>query len=245
MFARLGAPAVATTSAGFAFSKGNRDWVGVTGRKAALDHAREMVEAVACPVSADLEDGFGPTPEDVAETVRGAIAAGLAGCTIEDTTGDPDAPIHDFGLAVERVSAAVETARTAPGPFMLTARSENFLHGRPDFDDTLRRLQAFEAEGADVLYAPGLPDMAAIRTLCAEVSRPVNVVIGIRSAGYTVAALAEAGVHRISLGSALARLAYGAAIKAMRAAMSTGDFAPTEPALSFAEIEDLIKAGTP
>ena len=163
------------------------------------------------PVSADLEDGYGPTPEDCAETVRQAAVAGLCGCTVEDTTADPDSPIHGFDAAVARICAAAAAARAAPHPFVLTARAENFLHGRPDLDDTVRRLVAFAEAGADCLYAPALPDLAAVRTLVAAVApKPVNVLAGSLKAD----ALAEAGVRRISAGGMLARAAYGAVLRA-------------------------------
>lgn len=243
MMAGLGFEAIATTSAGYAFSRGDLDRVGVTSRDAALAHCRELVAAVELPVSADLEDGFGAEPERVAETVRLAAEAGLVGCTIEDVTSDRDAPIFPFEAAVARIVAAVAAARSLPFPFMLTARAENFLHNRPDLEDTIARLKAFEAAGADVLYAPGLPDLDAIRQVCASVGKPVNVVAGIRPKGLTVAALAEAGVSRISFGSVLSRRAYGAAIDAARLVVEGGSFADLEQAASFASIEALLKAG--
>lgn len=159
----LGFAALATTSAGLAFSLGRRDAEGAVSREETLANARAIVDATDLPVSADLEDGFGPRPEDAAETIRRAATIGLIGGSIEDTTADPARPIHDFGRAVERVAAAVEAARELPFPFTVTARAENFLFSRRDLGDTIARLRAFEAAGADVLYAPGLPDMAAIR----------------------------------------------------------------------------------
>src|SRR5882724_9919606 len=172
----LGFSALATTSAGFAFSIGRKD--GAITREESLAHCRVIVDATSLPVSADLENGFGAAPETVAETVRLAAAAGLVGCSIEDSTGDSAQPIYDSGHAVERVTAAVAAARSLGFPFALTARAENFLHGRADLDDTIRRLQAFEKVGADVLYAPGLRDLQTIRAICAAVSRPVNVLAG-------------------------------------------------------------------
>lgn len=243
MLAGLGFQAIATTSAGFAFSQGARDWVGVTSRKAALAHAAELVAAIDVPVSADLEDGFGAAPEAVAETVRLAAEAGLVGCTIEDVTGDPEAPIFPFDQALARIEAGVAAARALPFPFTLTARAENFLHGRPDLGDTLRRLQAFEAAGADCLYAPGLPDLDAIRTVTKALEKPVNVVIGIRPRGLSVADFAEAGVARISLGSALARRAYGAMIAAGEEILGPGTFAEAEQGAPFNRIEALLRAG--
>ena len=171
ILAALGFEALATTSAGLAFALGRRDAEGLLSRGDALANAALIVQATDLPVSADLEDGFGPRPEDVAETVRQAAAIGLVGCTIEDTTADPAHPIHDFSLAVERIIAAVEAAKALPFPFTLTARAENFLFGRPDLEDTIRRLRAFEDAGANVLYAPGLPDLDAIRRgLCSRVA---------------------------------------------------------------------------
>src|SRR5690606_35622413 len=183
------------TSAGFAFSRGRSD--GAVAFEAMIDHCREIVAATPLPVSADLERGKGDSPESAAETVTAAAAAGLAGCSLEDHTGDPADPIYPFTLAVERVAAAVEAARALDRDFVLTARAENLLWGRPDLDDTIRRLQAFEAAGADVLYAPGLAELPAVEAVCQAVSRPVNVLL---QPGFTVAALSEAGVKRISLG---------------------------------------------
>jgi len=187
----LGFEALATTSAGFAFAIGRRDSAAALPREAVLANARGIVEATDLPVSADLEDGFGATPEACAETIALAAGIGLVGGSIEDATGNSADPIFEFGLAVERVAAAAEETRKHP--FVLTARAENFLHRRPDLDDTIRRLQAFARAGAEVLYAPGLPNLAAIRLVCASVDRPVNVVMGLTGPTYTVAELAEAG----------------------------------------------------
>lgn len=221
IMAGLGFEAVATTSAGLAFMLGRRDGEAAISRAEALENARALVEAVDLPVSADLEDGFGPAPEEVAQTVAAAIGAGLCGCTIEDTTANPAAPVHGFDAAVARVAAAVRAARAAPHPFVLTARAESFLHGRPDLDDTLRRLVAFAEAGADCLYAPGLPDEAAIRAVVRAVApRPVNVLIGPGTGAVPLARLAEWGVRRVSVGGAFARAAYGAALEAGRALAS-------------------------
>lgn len=242
MLAGLGFKAIATTSAGFAFSQGRLDQIGGQSREAVLAHAAELVTSVDLPVSADLEDGFGAAPERVAETVRLAAEVGLVGCTIEDTTGDPNAPIFPFDVAVARIEAAVAAARGLPFPFTLTARAENFLHGRPDLEDTLARLRAFEAVGADCLYAPGLPDLDAIKTITSSLEKPVNIVIGIRPKGVSVAALAEVGVARISLGSALARRAYGALIEAGQEILGPGTFSEAERGAPFATIETLLKS---
>jgi 2-methylisocitrate lyase-like PEP mutase family enzyme len=234
ILAALGFDALATTSAGLAFSLGRRDGEGAIGREETLANASAIVAATELPVSADLEDGFGRRPEDAAETIRRAAEIGLVGGSIEDTTADPSSPIHDFGLAVERVAAAAAAARALPFPFTLTARAENFLFARPDLDDTIARLRAFEAAGADVLYAPGLPDIAAIRRVCASLSRPVNVVIGLTGPNFSVAELAEAGVKRISLGSSLSRAALGGFVRAAREIKEHGTFRFVDEAMPFA-----------
>jgi len=222
ILAALGYEALATTSAGLAFSIGRRDSAAALSRDIVLENARSIVAATDLPVTADLEDGFGADPATCAETVRLASGAGLVGGSIEDATGDPAMPIFDFAHAVERVAAAAGTARGLP--FVLTARAENFLHGRPDLDDTIRRLQAFEAAGADVLYAPGLPDLEAIRTVCRSVGRPVNVVMGLAGPTYPLAELAAAGVRRISVGGSFARAALGALARAAREVKEHGTF---------------------
>jgi 2-methylisocitrate lyase-like PEP mutase family enzyme len=239
ILAGLGFEALATTSAGMAFALGRRD--GAVSREDALAHARAIVGATPLPVSADLENGFSDAPETVAETIRLAAGTGLVGGSIEDASGDPDRPIYDVPLAIERVSAAVEAARSLPFPFTLTARAENFLHGRPDLDDTIRRLQAFEAAGADVLYAPGLRDLGAIRTVCQAVGKPVNVIMGIAGAAFTVDELAACGVRRISLGSALSRVALGAILRAAREIKERGTFSFADGAASFADLEPFMR----
>ena len=235
ILAAQGFKALATTSAGMAFALGIRE--GRATPEQVLQHCRTLVAATDLPVSADLEKGFGDSPESVGETIRAAAATGLAGGSIEDHTGDPDHPIYEFSLAVERIAAAVEAARAVPGDFMLTARCENLLWGRDDLDDTIRRLQAFEAAGADVLYAPGLYDLDTVRTVCSAVTKPVNVVMGMPGATFSAADLAAAGVRRISVGSALARLAYGAFIDAAREMSGDGTFRFAHKAMGFAEIE--------
>ena len=221
----LGFAALATTSAGLAFSLGRRDGAAAVSRDESIDNAVSIARATVLPVSADLEDGYGPSPEDCAATVRAAGAAGLCGCTIEDTTSDPGSPIHGFDAAVARVAAAARAARVVPHPFVLTARAENFLHGRPDLDDTIRRLVAFAEAGADCLYAPGLPDMDAIRAVVAAVApKPVNVLLGPRDGLVPVAALAAVGVRRVSVGGALFRAAYGNAVERARR-LAAGDLA--------------------
>ena len=229
----LGFEALATTSAGHAFAAGRRDSSAGLTRDEILENARAIVEATHLPVSADLEDGFGASPETCAETVRLASDIGLVGGSIEDATGDPKNPIYDFPLAVERVAAAAKVAQKSQ--FVLTARAENFLHGRPDLDDTKRRLQSFAEVGADVLYAPGLPSLEAIREVCASVSRPVNVVMGLKGATYSVEELAAVGVKRVSVGGAFARAALGAFVRAAREVKDKGTFTFAAHAISHAE----------
>jgi 2-methylisocitrate lyase-like PEP mutase family enzyme len=206
VLAGLGFRALATTSGGFAASLGRRDY-GIT-RDEALEHAASIVGAVSVPVSADLENGFGDEVDDVVRTVRGAIGAGLAGCSIEDSTRTGAGPIYDKGLAVDRIAAAVEAAHGGPARLVLTARAENFLWGIDDLDDTISRLQAYADAGADVLYAPGLVDPDDIAAVVKSVDKPVNVLL--LNGGPTVAELAELGVHRISVGGHFANIAYGA-----------------------------------
>jgi 2-methylisocitrate lyase-like PEP mutase family enzyme len=184
-----------------------------------------------------LEKGFGDSPEAVAETVQVAAEIGLAGCSIEDHTGRKDDPIFEVTLAVERIQAAVEVARQLPHDFVLTARCENFLWNRPDLDDTLRRLKAFEETGADVLYAPGLHDLATIRMVCAALEKPVNVVMGMPGATFSVQDLAAAGVKRISVCSALARAAFGVFVRASLEIRDKGSFQFAQEAIGFAQLE--------
>ncbi|MEO3431020.1 isocitrate lyase/phosphoenolpyruvate mutase family protein [Pelagibius sp. CAU 1746] len=240
LLASLGFEALATTSAGLAFSLGRPE--GLLAREEVLAHCRAMTEATALPVSADLEKGFGDSPESAAETIRAAAATGLAGCSIEDYTNRRDDPIFDFPLAVERIAAAAEAARGLPRDFVLTARSENFLWGRPDLDDTIRRLQAFEAAGADVLYAPGLRSLDDIRSVCAALQKPVNVVMGLPGAAFTVQDLAAAGVKRISVGSAFARLAYGSLLAAAGEIAERGSFDALSGAIGFGELEERFRS---
>jgi 2-methylisocitrate lyase-like PEP mutase family enzyme len=206
-----------------------------------LTNAKAIVDATHLPVSADLQNMFGRTPRECAETVRLAAGVGLAGGSIEDATDDPAKPIYDFSVAVERVAAAVEAARAHR--FFLTARAENFLHGRPDLDDTIRRLQAFEKAGADVLFAPWLPSLEAIREVCASVGKPVNVVMGIKGATFSVAELAAAGVKRISVGGTFARAALGAFIRAAREVKEKGTFTYVTDALPHADANAIMAKG--
>lgn len=231
----LGFEALATTSAGFAFSLGLRD--GAVTRDQALAHCRAIVDATDLPVAADLENCFGDDPETVAETIRLAAATGIVGGSVEDASGDESHPIYNHGLAVERVAAAAEAVRALPFPFTLTARAENFLHGVRDLDDTLLRLRAYAAAGAEVLYAPGLPSLGAIRTVCAALApRPVNVLSGIKGSSFPVAELAAAGARRISLGGALYRTSLGALFSAAREMKDGGTFSFIDGAPSMSEI---------
>ena len=236
----LGFQALATTSAGFAFSVGKRDsFAGLT-RDEVLSNASDIVSATDLPVSADLEDGFGRAPETCAETIRLACDCGLVGGSIEDATGDPENPIFAFELAVARVKTAAEAANDLP--FLMTARAENFLWGRPDLDDTISRLVAFAEAGADVLYAPGLPDLEAIARVCREVSKPVNVVMGLQEPGFTVAELSEAGVRRISVGGSFARAAMGAVKRAAEEVITSGSFTYAAQAMPGSDLSRIMSA---
>lgn len=243
LLASLGFAALATTSAGYAFSRGKRDSFASLGRAEILANAAEIVAATDLPVSADLEDGFGAAPEACAETIRLAAATGLVGGSIEDATGNPDAPIFELSHAVDRIRAAAEAARGLR--FVLTARAENYLWGRPDLADTIRRLQAFAEAGADVLYAPGLPDLDAIRTVCREVDRPVNVLMGLRGKTYTVAQLSEAGARRISVGGSFARAALGALMRAAEEVRRHGTFGYAAEALPDTVVSALMAQDKP
>ncbi|HEY8803054.1 MAG TPA: isocitrate lyase/phosphoenolpyruvate mutase family protein [Candidatus Dormibacteraeota bacterium] len=226
LFASLGFQALATTSGGFAATLGRLD--GHVTREEALGHAALIAAATELPVSADLEDGFADDPDGIAVTIAGAIAAGLSGCSIEDFTRDPQAPIYELGLAAERIAAAAEVAHRGPVRLVLTARAENYIHGRPDMDDTIARLRAYEEAGADVLFAPGLTMLAEIRQVVESLQRPVNVVT--RVGMPAVAELAAIGVRRISVGQAFAYRGYGAAIEAAREFLEDGTYSFMEPA---------------
>jgi 2-methylisocitrate lyase-like PEP mutase family enzyme len=241
LFTAVGFPALATTSAGLAFGLGHADGANLVSRDETLANIRAIAAATHLPVSADLESGFGPTPEDVAETIRLAAAAGAVGGSIEDATGDPAAPILPLDEAVRRVRAAVAAARSLPFPFTLTARAENFLYGRPDLDDTIARLRAYEQAGADVLYAPGLPGLDAIGAVCGSVGKPVNALAG-GSAAITVAQLGGAGVRRVSLGSSLARVALSATLQAAEELVQAGTFGFAAGTRPYAEINRLMEA---
>jgi 2-methylisocitrate lyase-like PEP mutase family enzyme len=242
MLAALGFEALATTSAGFAFSIGRPDAEGAIGRAETLANARAIVEATSLPVSADLENGFGHDPDSCAQTILLAAAAGLVGGSIEDATGRADDPIYPYDLSIERVKAAVKAARSMPFPFVLTARAENLINGRPDLPDTIRRLVAFADAGADVLYAPGLKTREEIDAVVRAVApKPVNVVMGLSGPSLSLDALAILGVKRVSLGSSLARAAYGAFLQAAREVREKGTFDFARNAVPYAEINAMFK----
>jgi 2-methylisocitrate lyase-like PEP mutase family enzyme len=235
---QMGFEALATTSAGFAFSRGKSD--GQVGREAMLTHVAEIAAATDLPVSGDLENGYGDDPDTAAEAIRMAAAAGLVGGSIEDATGRSDEPIYALEHAVERVRAAVEAGRALPFTFTLTARAENYLHRRPDLKDTIRRLQLFQDAGADVLYAPGLTTREEIAAVLGAVDRPVNVLMGMAGIGLSMAELSEMGVKRVSTGGALARAALGALMEAAREMREQGTFGFTSRAADSRELHRMF-----
>jgi 2-methylisocitrate lyase-like PEP mutase family enzyme len=239
VLAGLGFHALATSSAASAAALGRRDG-GLT-REEALARARLIVDATDLPVSADLEEGFGDAPEVVAETIRLAAGAGLVGCTIEDATRNQDRPLYDFGLAVERIAAAAQAAHALPFPFVLTARAHNLLYPPASLDDTMSRLQAFEKAGADVLFAPGLPDLAAVRAVCAAVSKPVNFMVGIKGKSFSVSELAAAGVRRISLATSLYRAAMTGFLDAANEVTDKGKFGFLDQCVTTLELNTLMR----
>jgi 2-methylisocitrate lyase-like PEP mutase family enzyme len=238
ILAGLGFQALATSSSASASVLGRRDG-GLT-RDEALAHARLLVDATALPVSADLENGFGDAPETVAETIRLAAEVGLVGCTIEDSTGNPEHPLYGANLAAERIAAAAQAARALQFPFFLTARAHNLLYADANLDDTISRLQAFEKAGADVLFAPGLPDLAAVRAVCAAVSKPVNFMVGIKGKSFSVDELAKAGVRRISLATSLYRAAMTGLLDAAREVKDTGQFGFLDRCAATPELNKLM-----
>lgn len=243
LLAAMGFMALTTTSAGLAFGLGRPDGRRRVSRDETIANAALVADAVDVPVAADLENGFGDRPEDAAETIRRAAEAGLVGGSIEDATGDAARPIYDFGLAVERVAAAAEAAHALPFPFQFVARAENYLHGREDFDDTLNRLLAFEKAGADVLFAPGLPSLEAIRTVCQTVQKPVSVVMGFKGATYSLAELAQAGVRRVSTGGSFARAALTGLRNAADEVLHAGTFSYARSILTSAEVDKMMEGG--
>jgi 2-methylisocitrate lyase-like PEP mutase family enzyme len=239
LLAHLGFEALASTSAGYAFSMGVGDYA--VGRESMIAHVSALASATDLPVSADLENGFADAPEMVAETIKLAAAAGVVGGSIEDATGRAEHPIYEQGLAAERIRAAAESARALGFAFTLTARAENYLHGRPDLKDTIKRLQAYQEAGADVLYAPGLTSESDISALVSSVDRPVNVLVGIPGASLNLAALSAIGVRRVSIGSGLARAAFGALLRAAREMRERGTFTFAEDAASSREIVSMFE----
>ena len=235
---KLGFKALATSSGASAGVLGRRD--GQVTREEALAHARAIVGATDLPVSADLEKGFGDSPAAAAETIHLAAEAGLVGGSIEDATGDKDKPLYDIGHATERVEAAARAARALSFPFTLTARAENFVRGNPDLEDTIKRLQAFEKAGADVLFAPCLPDLASVRAVCAAVSKPVNFMVGIKGKSFTVAELEVAGIRRISLGTSLYRVAMSGLLDAAREVKEKGTFDYLDRSLTTPELNGFM-----
>ena len=238
MLAQLGFEALATTSAGYAFSAGLQD--NRVGRDRMLAHVAEIVAATNLPVSADLENGFGDDPKTVAETIRLAAATGLAGGSVEDAIDRPGEKCYDIGLAKDRVRAAVEASRALPHPFTLTARAENFLVGIPDLKDTIRRLQAYQDAGADVLYAPCITTREEITAIVSSVDRPVNFLMGTQPQRFTLDELTALGVRRVSVGSALSLAALGAFLRAAREMASTGTFTYTQDCAGFSEVSQLL-----
>jgi len=237
VLAGLGFEAIATSSGAMANTLGRTD--GHVTREEAISHGKALADAVEVPVAADLENGFGSKPEDAALTIRSAVAVGLAGGSIEDFSGDEAKAIYPVSLAAERVKAAAEAARASG--FVLTARAENFLHGRPDLDDTILRLQAFEKAGADVLFAPGLPTLEAVRTVCASVSKPVNFMVAIRGKSFSMAELAAAGVRRVSVATSLYRAAMGGLLAAAREIRESGTFGYLDSAAPSSELARFMR----
>jgi 2-methylisocitrate lyase-like PEP mutase family enzyme len=236
MLAGLGFPAIATSSGAMANTMGRLD--GRVSREEALAHARSLVEAVTVPVAADLENGFGDSPEDAAQAIRRGAEVGLAGGSIEDYSGKQ---VYDVSHAVERIQAAVEAARAAPGGFVLTARAENFIRGRPDLEDTIRRLQAYEGAGADVLFAPGLPDLEAVRVVCRALSRPFNFMVGIPGKSWPLADLEAAGVRRVSLATSLYKAAMTGVAAAAREIREKGTFGYVDAAIASKELSGYMR----
>ncbi|HEY7389153.1 MAG TPA: isocitrate lyase/phosphoenolpyruvate mutase family protein [Bryobacteraceae bacterium] len=238
LLAHLGFEALATTSGGYAFSRGRLD--NTVDREQTIEYASEIASATDLPVSADLENGFGDAPEAAAETIRMAGSAGVVGGSIEDSTGRPDDPIYEISHATDRIRAAAAAARSLPFPFTLTARAENYLHGRPDLRDTIQRLQSYQGAGADVLYAPGLASKEDIAAVVSSVDRPVNVVMGLRGVQLSLAELQSLGVKRVSVGSSLYRSALGTFLRAAREMRERGTFTFAADAVSTKEVNSIL-----
>ena len=238
ILAHLGFEALATTSMGYAFSVGKTD--GAVGRDEMIAHVGELARATDLPVSADLENCYADEPQAAAETIKLAAAAGVVGGSIEDSTGRPEQPIYEFAHAVDRVRAAVAVARSLPFTFTLTGRAENYLHGRPDIKDTIKRLQAYQEAGADVLYAPGLRSKEDIAAVLSSVDRPVNVLMGLQGVLLTLDELSRMGARRISVGSALQRTALGAFLRGAREMLDKGTFTFAGEAANPKEIKEVF-----
>ncbi len=237
VLAGLGFSAIATSSGAMANTLGRLD--GRVTREEALSHAKALVDAVDIPVAADLENGFGDAPEEAAETIRRGAAAGLAGGSIEDYSGKA---LYDLDHAVERMEAAVAAARAAPGGFVLTARAENFIRGRPDLDDTIRRLQAYERAGADVLFAPGLPDLASVRTVCQALTKPFNFMVGMPGKSWPLPQLESAGVRRVSLATSLYKAAMTGLAAAAREIRDKGTFGYVDSTIPSKELSGYMRS---
>jgi 2-methylisocitrate lyase-like PEP mutase family enzyme len=242
LLSQHGFEALATTSAGFAFSVGQHDYT--VGRDLMIAHVAAIASATALPVSADLENGYGDDVETVAETIRRAAAAGAVGGSIEDATGRNADPVYEIALAAERIAAAAEAARGLDVPFTLTARAENHLVGRPDLNDTITRLQAYQAAGADVLYAPGLTSPDDIATVIRSLDRPVNVLAGLTGSRLSVADLSAMGVRRVSVGSLLSRAALGAFLRAVSEMVESGTFSFADEAIPYRDLNAMFGPGT-
>jgi 2-methylisocitrate lyase-like PEP mutase family enzyme len=242
LLAQLGFEALATTSAGYSFSMGQRD-NSIT-RIDMMAHVATIAAATELPVSADLENGFGDSPEFVAETIKLAAGAGLVGGSIEDMSRHPDCAIYELGAAVDRVRAAAEVVRDLPFAFTLTARAENYLAGRPDLSDTIKRLQAYQAAGADILYAPGIVSKDDIVTIVKSVDRPVNVVMGLQGVQLSLTELSALGVKRVSVGSALSRAALGAFLRAAQEMREHGTFSFAHHAVGYRDINAMLSHGS-
>ena len=240
MLQQLGFQALATSSGASAGTLGRRD--GNVTRDESMAHIAIIVAATDLPVSADLEKCFGDDPDTVAQTVRLAAQVGLVGCSVEDATGYKERPLFDLQEAIDRVAAAADAARSLPFPFTLTARTENFLRGKPDLDDTIKRLQAFERAGADVLMAPGLPDLAAVRTVCSALSKPFNFMAGIKGKSFSVAQLEAAGVRRISLATSLYRAAMTGLLNAAREVSDHGTFSYIDNTIATPDFNAFLRA---
>jgi 2-methylisocitrate lyase-like PEP mutase family enzyme len=241
LLAHAGLQVLETSSAGVMFARGLPDGDGLATRDLMLENARSVAAAVDIPVTADLENGFGRSPETVAETIRLAGETGIVGGSIEDTSGDRNDPILPLGLAVDRIRAAVEAAQRLPFPFALTARADQYMHKRPNLAETIQRAQAFQAAGADMILAPGLTGREEIEALCRSVDRPIAVVVGLSNFRPSLAAFSAFGVRRVIVGSSLARVAYTGLLKAAREMTGTGTFDFTDGLMPFDELNELFR----